>query len=154
MILDAQIWSAEWIYGRISESPICTVLSGNALDHRLNPLRSCGITQASAIAGNLMINEAIPILPQLLLFRPLPYQLTHLVPAQPITLQSTAQSTAGCTLCHVCPFGVRMINCKWQRAVAEVCYLKYEKTSFLRCCGFLPRSKSSFRLSPSDRSLD
>lgn len=37
---------------------------------------------------------------------------------------------APCTPCHICPFGVRMIICKWQRAVAEVCYLKLGKKHF------------------------
>lgn len=50
------------------------------------------------------------------------------------------------TLCHIWPFGVRMIICKWHRAVAEVCYLKWEKTSFLWCCCFPPRSKALFSL--------
>lgn len=50
---------------------------------------------------------------------------------------------APCTLCHMCPFSVRMIICKWHRAVAEVCYLKWKK-KLLWCCGFPPRSKVLF----------
>lgn len=56
-------------------------------------------------------------------------------------------------LCHIYPLSVRMIICKWHRALAEVCYFKKRnKTSFLWCCCILPCSKSSFRLSPSDLS--
>lgn len=56
------------------------------LDLKLNPPRSCGITEAGEIAGNLMMNEAIPIPLHLHLFAFLSSLLTYLVPTQPITV--------------------------------------------------------------------
>lgn len=61
---------------RYLSNSICTVLSGRALDLKLNPPRSCGITEAGEITGNLMMNEAIPIPPHLLLFCSLSSLLT------------------------------------------------------------------------------
>lgn len=105
---------------RYLSNSICTVLSRRALDFKLNPPRSCGITEAGRKSQATL--RWMKLLQSLLLSSPLSSPLTHLVLTRPITEHQETERTIKRTgkkkktreidalLSNVCTFDVRKHN--------------------------------------------